>query len=170
MDTAGRRQVEMEVLDPRPRPRSSCSRWGARGVGDDLVSTDARGPEVAADWVTLRSPETYVRGRRMERFASPDGAVVERRHAYAAPARLALNAWALAGRWTLRNDAAVLDESAGESSIVTHASPSSVRARGRSSTAPRRSCTSAGRPRIGNRRLLGVHLRAHRRPLERRRA
>jgi thiol-disulfide isomerase/thioredoxin len=33
---------------------------GAGGLRDDLVSTDARGLEVAADWGSLKSPENYV--------------------------------------------------------------------------------------------------------------
>ena len=70
---------------------------GNAGVSHELVSVDAHGAEAAADWDSLSSPETYVRHRRIERFASPGGAVPQKRHAYAAPARLALNEWALAG-------------------------------------------------------------------------
>lgn len=33
---------------------------GASGIGDDLVSVDPRGFEVAADWAGLKSPENYV--------------------------------------------------------------------------------------------------------------
>lgn len=33
---------------------------GVKDIGDELVSPDARGIEVAADWATLKSPETYV--------------------------------------------------------------------------------------------------------------
>ena len=87
---------------------------GKVGVPRDLVvSVDARGLEVAADWDNLRSPETYVRTVRIERFASPGGAVPEQRHTYAAPARLALNDWALAGAWTLRKDAGLLNQAGG---------------------------------------------------------
>jgi len=94
---------------------------GNAGVSHELVSVDARGAEAAADWASLRSPETYVRHRSIERFASPGGAVPRKRHAYAAPARLALNEWALAGAWTLGNDDTVLDEGSGRIVYRFHA-------------------------------------------------
>ncbi len=43
-------------------------------------------------------------------FASPGGAVANRRHVYSAPARLRLNHWALSGNWTVTEEAAVLSE------------------------------------------------------------
>jgi thiol-disulfide isomerase/thioredoxin len=94
---------------------------GNASVGHHLVSVDAQGAEAAADWASLKSPETYLRHRRIERFASPGGAVLQKRHAYAAPARLALNEWALAGAWTLGDDAAVLDEASGRIVYRFHA-------------------------------------------------
>jgi hypothetical protein len=94
---------------------------GARGIGHDLVSVVARGPEVAADWATLRSPETYVRHRDIERFASPGGAVLDQRHAYAVPARLGVNEWALAGAWTIESGAALLNEAGGRITYRFHA-------------------------------------------------
>src|SRR3954468_16132849 len=51
---------------------------GAGGVGDDLVSVDARGLEVAADWASMKSPENYVGYERTQNFASPGGAVVDK--------------------------------------------------------------------------------------------
>src|SRR5438132_1321239 len=56
---------------------------GIGGFDHELVSVDARGAEVAADWGSLRSPETYVGFERTENFASPGGAVLDRRHVYA---------------------------------------------------------------------------------------
>src|SRR5947209_1096667 len=70
---------------------------GIGGITDELVSVDAQGAEAAADWGSLRSPETYVGYEHTEHFASPGGAVLDRRHLYAAPERLRLNHWALAG-------------------------------------------------------------------------
>jgi thiol-disulfide isomerase/thioredoxin len=46
---------------------------GASGIGDDLVSVDARGFEIAADWASLKSPENYVGYERTDGFASPGG-------------------------------------------------------------------------------------------------
>jgi thiol-disulfide isomerase/thioredoxin len=69
--------------------------------GEGLVSVEGAGVEAAADWDNLRSTETYLGHERTEGFASPGGAVRGRRRAYLAPARLALNQWALSGEWTM---------------------------------------------------------------------
>ncbi len=94
---------------------------GSAGVDRDLVSIDPHGAEAQAEWDSLGSPETYVRLRGIERFASPGGEVPRKPHAYAAPARLARNAWALSGVWTLGNDAAVVDEAGGRLVYRFHA-------------------------------------------------
>jgi thiol-disulfide isomerase/thioredoxin len=86
---------------------------GLGGIGNGPVAVDARGVEVAADWDSLRSPENYLGFERTENFASPDGAVLNTPYAYAAPAQLRLNHWALAGAWTVRASAAVLDQAGG---------------------------------------------------------
>jgi hypothetical protein len=71
---------------------------GVAGLREgDAVSIDAQGIEAAADWDNLKSPETYVGYDRAQNFTSRGGADVDRRRVYAAPARLALNTWALAG-------------------------------------------------------------------------
>ena len=75
---------------------------GAGGIGDDLVSVDARGLEAAADWGSLKSPENYVGYERTENFASPGGAVPDKPRMYELPARLRLNDWALSGDWTVK--------------------------------------------------------------------
>ena len=80
---------------------------GATGIGQELVSVDPRGLEAAADWESLRSPETYLGQERTERFASPGGAVLAKSRLYAAPAQLQLNHWALSGDWTMNKGAAL---------------------------------------------------------------
>ena len=87
---------------------------GSGGAGHELVSVDARGVEAPADWATLRSPENYTGYARTENFASPGGVVPDRPHVYAAPARLRLNHWALAGQWTAGEQAATLEEASGQ--------------------------------------------------------
>ena len=94
---------------------------GKPGIIHDLVAVAPRGAEVGADWTTLNSPETYVRHERIERFASPGGPVLARSHTYAAPARLALNDWALAGSWTMQKGAALLNEASGRIVYRFHA-------------------------------------------------
>jgi thiol-disulfide isomerase/thioredoxin len=71
------------------------------GVDEELVRVDAGGLAAAADWDTLRSPETYMGSARAERRidAAADG--------------LALNQWTLGGRWTVGEESAVLDAGAG---------------------------------------------------------
>jgi thiol-disulfide isomerase/thioredoxin len=94
---------------------------GAGGIDQDLVSVDAGGVEAAADWDSLWSPENYLGSARTENFASPNGAVLETRHVYAAPARLRLNHWALAGDWTVKPQAIVLNQAEGRITYRFHA-------------------------------------------------
>jgi thiol-disulfide isomerase/thioredoxin len=81
---------------------------GNAGLSHDLVSLDVRGTETAADWDSLKSPETYVGYARSESFGSPGGAVLDKRRIYAAPSRLELNEWALSGDWSIGKEATML--------------------------------------------------------------
>jgi Thioredoxin like C-terminal domain len=83
---------------------------GAADVDRDLVSVDPVGFEVAADWRSLRTPETYLSYGRSAGFASPDAARPDQPHAYPEPRSLGLNEWALSGTWTVAQHAAVLNE------------------------------------------------------------
>jgi len=83
---------------------------GATGMGPGTGTVEGRGVEAAADWAQLRSPETYLGYERAENFASSDEARPDVRHVYAAPERLRVNHWALSGDWTVRGQAAVLNE------------------------------------------------------------
>jgi thiol-disulfide isomerase/thioredoxin len=94
---------------------------GTRGIGPELVSVDARGAEAAADWDSLKSPENYVGHERTENFASPGGAVLDKPRVYAAPARLRLNQWALAGDWTVEKEATRLNKANGRIAYRFHA-------------------------------------------------
>jgi thiol-disulfide isomerase/thioredoxin len=81
---------------------------GVAGIGAGVVSVDGNGIEAAPDWGNLRSPENYLGHERTQNFASPGGAARDRRRVYAAPKRLALNEWALAGEWTTGRQATLL--------------------------------------------------------------
>jgi Thioredoxin like C-terminal domain len=94
---------------------------GIGGIDNKLVSVDARGAEAAADWVNLKSPENYVGYERTENFASPGGAVLDKRRIYAAPARLRVNHWALSGDWTVEKQATVLNKANGRIAYRFHA-------------------------------------------------
>jgi thiol-disulfide isomerase/thioredoxin len=94
---------------------------GAAGVGRDLVSVEARGIEVSADWDNLRSAENYVGYARTENFASQGSAERDRPHVYAVPSRLSLNQWALTGEWTVGKQAIVLNKANGRIAYRFHA-------------------------------------------------
>lgn len=93
---------------------------GKKG-GGALVSVEGRGVEAAADWTNLRTPETYVGVERTDNFASPGGAALGRPHEYSTPGQLPLNHWALAGSWTMRRDAILLDKPNGRIAFRFHA-------------------------------------------------
>ncbi|HEX8856793.1 MAG TPA: redoxin domain-containing protein [Thermoleophilaceae bacterium] len=91
------------------------------GVERELVSVEGRGVEAEADWDHLRTPETYLGYGRGERFASPDRAAFDERHAYELPERLPLNHWALVGEWTIGSERVVLDQAGGSIAFRFHA-------------------------------------------------
>jgi len=87
---------------------------GSADTGHDLVSVEAPGVEAPADWATLRSPENYTGYARTENFASPGGAEPDKPHLYTVPAGLRLNDWALAGDWTIQEEAATSNTASGQ--------------------------------------------------------
>jgi thiol-disulfide isomerase/thioredoxin len=94
---------------------------GAQDVDQDLATVDPRGLEVAADWRTLQSPETYLGYGQATGFASEDPAAFDKPRAYAARERLPLNYWDLSGTWTVAPHAAVLNEARGRIAFRFHA-------------------------------------------------
>jgi hypothetical protein len=94
---------------------------GRDTVPHDLVSVAPDGLEAPADWASLGSPETYLGYEQARGFASPADAVLDQTHACAAPDRLNLNHWALAGDWTLERRATVLDRAEGRILFRFHA-------------------------------------------------
>jgi thiol-disulfide isomerase/thioredoxin len=93
----------------------------ASGFDRKLVAIDASGPEVAADWGNLRSPETYIGYQQAQNFASRGGAVRDKRHVYAMPERLGLNQWAFSGDWTVKKGFAVPSAPGGRIAFRFHA-------------------------------------------------
>jgi thiol-disulfide isomerase/thioredoxin len=94
---------------------------GSTGAGTGLVSADARGLEVPADWASLRSPENYTGYERTENFASPGGAAPGKPHVYTAPTELGLNQWTLSGDWTMEDEATTLNAANGQIACRFHA-------------------------------------------------
>jgi thiol-disulfide isomerase/thioredoxin len=80
------------------------------GIDDrDLVAVDTGGVEAAADWSSLKSPESYVGYERAENRVED------------ASTRLKLNRWALAGDWTVEPEDAVLNTAGGTIAYRFHA-------------------------------------------------
>ena len=94
---------------------------GAGGITDELISPDARGLEVAADWATLKSPENYTGYQQAAGFASAGGAAYDKRRAYVMPAQLTLNHWAISGDWTISARTAVPNEAGAALTYRFHA-------------------------------------------------
>ena len=94
---------------------------GASGFDDRAVSVDARGIEAPADWGSLRSRENYVGYQRTESFASPGGVLRGEARIYQSPAVLRRNEWSLSGDWTMKAEAAVLNEPNGRIAYRFHA-------------------------------------------------
>jgi thiol-disulfide isomerase/thioredoxin len=80
---------------------------GAEHTDREIVDVVGTGPEAAADWEHLESPETYLGFQQALSFASPGGIAAEQSRVYQVPDRLALNEWALSGEWTIGPESAV---------------------------------------------------------------
>ena len=93
---------------------------GRQGTDQDVVSIQPGGVELAADWNSLGSPETYVGYARATGFASPGPAEPDRSRLYVDPPRLELNQWSLSGDWTLGSQITTLNEPGGRISIRFH--------------------------------------------------
>ena len=99
---------QSEMIDAAAARGGRC-----RGGDQDLVVVDPegrRGGRRLGQPVVARDLPRY---ERTEHFASPDGAVLDSRTVYAVPRRLRLNQWALAGAWTVKRQAIVLNDPGG---------------------------------------------------------
>jgi cytochrome c biogenesis protein CcdA/thiol-disulfide isomerase/thioredoxin len=83
---------------------------GKANVAQDVVKVNAQGAQAAADMDDVKSPETYIGYTRAENFASPGGAVDDKRQVYAIAPQLSLNQWALDGDWTIGGERAASNE------------------------------------------------------------
>ncbi len=94
---------------------------GVEGVEGGLVSPEPSGVELAADWDTLQSPETYVGYQRSTGLASPGGVDRDRSRLYVDPPELRLNQWSLSGDWTVGEQIATLNQPGGQITCRFHA-------------------------------------------------
>jgi cytochrome c biogenesis protein CcdA/thiol-disulfide isomerase/thioredoxin len=94
---------------------------GSAQRAQGLTSVNAQGVQQAADLESVRSPETYVGYQRAENFASTPKTVHGQAATYTLPGRLQLNAWGLAGRWTVGAENATLVGPSGRIAYRFHA-------------------------------------------------
>jgi cytochrome c biogenesis protein CcdA/thiol-disulfide isomerase/thioredoxin len=66
----------------------------------DTARVSTTGASAAADFASIRSPETYLGTNRAQNFVSPGGLRAGTEN-YLLPGKFALNEWGLAGRWTV---------------------------------------------------------------------
>jgi thiol-disulfide isomerase/thioredoxin len=90
-------------------------------VGDEVVSVKPQGLEVAADWGSLKTPETYVGYGQAAGFASPGGFRWDAAHVYELAPQWRLNQWGLSGDWTVKREFAVLNQANGRVACCFHA-------------------------------------------------
>jgi thiol-disulfide isomerase/thioredoxin len=94
---------------------------GVDGIDQDLVMVEPRGLEVAADWQTLQSPETYVGYDQSTGFAQDGVASFDEPRVYTPPGRLPVNSWGLSGNWTVAGQAALSNEPGARIAFHFHA-------------------------------------------------
>jgi thiol-disulfide isomerase/thioredoxin len=93
---------------------------GPGAIGREPAPIQARGAEVAADWASLQSPESYIGYARSENFASPGGIREDTPNLYRSGS-LPLNGWSLAGVWTVGGEFAASNETSGRITYRFHA-------------------------------------------------
>jgi hypothetical protein len=94
---------------------------GANGINKELVSVNATGIEVAADFNSLQSNENYLGYERTQNFSSPGKVSVDKKHVFVAPEKLIVNQWSLAGEWTMTRQSVVLNNTNGRILYRFHA-------------------------------------------------
>ena len=105
---------EGDYADSENLIRQLLANAGFKDLPPAGVSTaSATGVQAASSDAAILSPETYVGYARAEHFSSPSGFVPDQPAAYATPAKLELNQWALGGTWTVDEEAAVLNGAPG---------------------------------------------------------
>ena len=93
---------------------------GAADVDRELVNVEPVGLEVAADWRTLQSPETYVGYGQASGFTQQASARFDTPADYTAVA-VRLNDWALSGNWTVARHAGIANRAGARIAFRFHA-------------------------------------------------
>jgi len=95
----------------------------ARGapVNEGFVRVHGEGALASSVMSNVASPETYLGTNRQENFASPETVEENTAFDYTTPQTLALNQWALQGRWLLSGESAELLKAPGAITYRFHA-------------------------------------------------
>ena len=96
---------ESEARDPR-----LLAEAGQAALPPPAAQVAGEGVQRAADKPRVASPETYLGYARAERFLSPGGFARDEARTYAIPEALALNEWALGGRFAVQGERAIVRE------------------------------------------------------------
>lgn len=96
-------------------------RNGSSTMDTATVRVEAEGAQAQADDSDVETPETYLGSGRAQGFSSPESVAPNVPRAYTQPARLALNAWALTGLWTVGEEQITLDKEPGSVVLRFHA-------------------------------------------------
>jgi thiol-disulfide isomerase/thioredoxin len=94
---------------------------GAEDVSDELAPIDPRGPELAADWDDLESPEEYLGSRRAQNYDPSEASAWGEHRSDEGTRPLRRNHWTLMGNWTMTPEAVVLNEPNGRITFRFHA-------------------------------------------------
>jgi cytochrome c biogenesis protein CcdA/thiol-disulfide isomerase/thioredoxin len=86
-----------------------------------IVQVNASGAQAAADTDDIQSPETYIGYARQENYVSPEKIKQDAPGVYTAPGRLDVNNWALAGKWEVGGERAMLLAAPGKIVFRFHA-------------------------------------------------
>jgi methionine-S-sulfoxide reductase len=86
---------------------------GAKNLPEPLDDAAGQGISAAADMANVASPETYLGIERAENFASPGSFARNSAKTYEVPKQLALNQWALGGRWKVSDERSELQATPG---------------------------------------------------------
>jgi len=86
---------------------------GAKNLPEPLDDAAGQGVSAAADMANVASPETYLGFERAENFSSPGSFARNGAKNYEVPKQLALNQWALGGRWKVSTERSELQATPG---------------------------------------------------------
>jgi thiol-disulfide isomerase/thioredoxin len=93
---------------------------GIEAIPGGLAEVEATGPEAAADWADLRSPENYLGYDRTFNFETGGSPLSDKSDVYSAPTQLSVNHWALSGDWRVTADAIRLNKPNGRLAYQFH--------------------------------------------------